>query len=212
MPKFPEPPGVDALRAIEPTVAVLKAGTLLWRVYFRRGQYPTTWSSFRFVGPTSARFDHHHVSTGPHQLQDRGILYAAEDGRTCLAEVFQERRIINIARGTPTLVGFVTQTKVLLLDLTGTFPTRAGASMVINTGARPRTRRWAQQFYAAYPNLAGFRYASSMHGNAPAMALNERANAAEIMPPRPIFHRALSDPSMWRILQGAAAEIGYELI
>ena len=74
--------------------------------------------------------------------------------------------------------------------------------MAINAGARPRARRWAQQFYQAYPDLAGLYYASSMHRNAAAVALNERALALGVMPVRPVFHRVLADPSMWRVLQG----------
>ncbi len=212
MPKFPEPPGVAVLRAIEPDIIPLEAGTVLWRVYFRRGRHPTTWSTFRFVGPANGRFDHHLIESGPLQLQQRGILYAALEGPTCLAEVFQDSRVIDTIRGEPALVGFVTQASVRLLDLTRTFPTRAGASMAINTGAKSRARRWALQFYEAYPDHAGILYASSMHGNSPAVALNERAKATAIVPTRPVFHRALSDLSIWRILQGVAAEIGYELL
>ena len=166
----------------------------------------------RFVGPCNGRFDHHQVQSPAQTLQDRGILYATLDGVTCLAEVFQQDRLIDTSRANPALVGFESEADLPLLDLTGSFPTRVGASMAINTGARPRARRWAQQFYQAYPDLVGLYYSSSMHRNAPAVAMNERALALDVMPVRPVFHRALADPSMWRILQGVWVELGYKLI
>ena len=39
---------------------------------------------------------------------------------------------------------------------------------------RPRARRWSQAIYAVYADAAGLWYASSMHANAPAVALYER--------------------------------------
>lgn len=212
MAKFPEPPPLATLYSVPAEITILVSGTILWRIYFRGGQYPTHWSTFRFVGPTDARFDHHTPSVDGVTLQDRGILYAALNGVTCIAEVFQQHRVIDTVRAAPALVGFVIQRDLSLLDLTNSFPTRIGASMAINTGARSRARRWAQRFYQAYPDIVGIRYPSSMHGNAPAVALNERAIPSEFLPERPIFHRLLADPSLWRILQGTAEELGYELV
>ena len=37
MPKFPDPPSVDVLRAIEPDLQLMAQGTILWRIYFRAG-------------------------------------------------------------------------------------------------------------------------------------------------------------------------------
>ncbi len=124
--------------------------------------------------------------------------------------MFQARRAIVTNMGEPWLVGFRLAEPVKLLDLTGSWPTRAGASMAINSGPRPRARRWSRAIYAAYVEAAGLWYASSMHANAPAVALYERAEAA--LPPTPVFHRALTDPALQVVLENAALDLGYALV
>lgn len=184
----------------------LARGTVLWRLYFRGGRHPTFWNIFRAFGPTSSRFDH---QIGPPRVQDRCVLYAAERGPACLAEVFQDTRVIDRLARDPWLAGFALQSPLLLLDLTGSWPTRAGASMAINTGPRPRAQRWSQVIYEAYPNGQGIYYPSSMYGNSPSVALYERALPA--LPPSPVFHRPLSDPALLPVLKRVALEIGYGL-
>jgi hypothetical protein len=205
LPKFPEPPA--DLAGVAPVEHRLPAGTVLSRVYFRGGPHPGDWRSMRAYGPVDVRFDHHEP---PARLQDRRVLYAALDATTCLAEVFQRRRSIDVARREPWLVGFGTRADVRLLDLTGVWPTRAGASMAINTGQRARARRWARAIYAAYPRLQGIYYPSSMHANRPAVALFERAELA--LPAAPLVNRALADPLLEPYLRRVAAELNYRLI
>lgn len=137
------------------------------------------------------------------------IFYCAEHGPTCLAEVFQDVRVIDRSARDPWLVGFSLVRDVALLDLTGTWPTRAGASMAINSGPRPRAQRWSQAIYEAYPDLEGIYYPSSMHANRPAIALYERALTA--LPRAPVFHRPLADPALLSVLRHAARELGYGL-
>lgn len=206
MSKFPEPPAVEALAAIGPEVRTLAPGTELWRIYFRGGRHPTTWKAFRFYGPTPSRFDHH---LPPPRVQVRGILYAALHGITCLAEVFQENRLIDRSKSQPWIVALRLDQALHLLDLTGTWPTRAGASMAISTGNRPRAQRWSQAIYETYPDLHGLYYPSSMHANSPSLMLSERARA--ILPTKPSFHRALDDPTILPLLRAAAEMLGYGL-
>ena len=197
MAKLPAPPaGGLALPAITTTLAV---GTILWRIYSTGGAHPATWSGLRFFGPTHARFDHHDP---PAAVQAKGILYAARAPLTCFAEFFQATRTIDRGRGVPWLVGFELARAVVVLDLTGLWPTRAGASMAINSGQRPRARQWSRAIYAAYANVGGLLYASSMHSNQPAVALYERAQGA--LPGAPVFNRALADPALHPRLAGAA--------
>lgn len=184
-------------------------GRMVWRIYFRGGNHPTTWSEFRHVGPLDTRFDHH-LGDQPTN-QDRAVMYTADDPVTCFAEVFQKTRVINRWHKEPWLVGFAVAAAIDLLDLTGSFATRAGASMGLMTGARSVSRQWAQGFYDAYPALAGLCYPSSMHANQPAMVLTERAHALSIIPAHPSFHRALSDPAILTILKNAARSVGYVL-
>ena len=207
MPKFPKPPPVARLARIRPDIRTLSAGSQLWRVYFQGGRYPTFWDAFRSYGPTSSRFDHH---LPPPKTQQRSLLYGALAGPTCLAEVFQQTRVIDRSAANPWLVGFDLARSLDLLDLTGTWPTRAGASMAISTGPRPRARLWARAIYDAYPNLEGLYYPSSMHANRPSVALFERAVGA--MPTTPVIHRALLDPALLSALRQAAGSLGYGLV
>ncbi len=206
MPKFPEPPTAEELADTAPERRVLPAGATCWRVYFRGGNHPTFWDTFRSYGPTAGRFDHH---LPPSSAQQRSIFYGAAQGQTCLAEVFQDSRIIDRKARKPWLVGFHTRRDLTLLDLTGVWPTRAGASMVISSGPRPRAQRWSRAIYAAYPEIEGLYYPSSMAANRPAFALYERAIAA--IPKSPAFHRPLSDPTLLTLLRNAARDLGYVL-
>jgi RES domain-containing protein len=204
MAKFPDPP---ASLTVPATVRGLRAGTWLWRVYAAAGAHPATWNGFRFWGPAQSRFDHHDP---PPRAQPKGILYAAVEPRTCLAEVFQATRIVDRAANAPWLVGFKTTRALSLLDLTGTWPTKAGASMAVNTGPRPRAQKWSRAIYAAYPRIDGLLYPSSMNANKRAVALYERA--ANALPTTPALHRALSDPSLFSRLNAAATVLGYGLV
>jgi hypothetical protein len=50
-----------------------------------------------------------------------------------------------------------------------------------------------------------------MHANEPAVVLNDRAEAAEVLPAVPAFHRALADPALLTVLRNAARALGYLL-
>jgi hypothetical protein len=211
LPKFPNPPAAQALAAITPDLHRLPAGTTLWRVYFRGGPHPGRWDLFRDLGPTTARFDHHLADPdGRPQVQALAIQYAALDGITPLAEVFQDTRVIDRQARRPWLVAYALTAELILLDLTGTYPTRAGASMLIGCGSRPRARAWSRAFHAAYPQVQGLSYGSCLHANRPSLALYERSQGA--VPASPLLHRALSDAALKLTLRNAAAQLGYMLI
>ena len=82
--------------------------------------------------------------------------------------------------------------------------------MAINSGQRARARRWSRAVYDAYPAIDGLLYASSMDGNKPAVALYERA--ADALPARPVFHRALADAAMASVVSEAAAEFNFAVV
>lgn len=210
MPKLPNPPGLEKLKSIGPEIVVLSAGTLLFRIYFRGGEHPGRWDEFRSFGPlASARLDHH-PDEEPRLHEAYGILYAASEIKTCVAEVFQEKRTVDPRAREPWLAGFSLSEELTLLDLTGGWPTRAGASMNINSGPRPKSRRWSRAIYAAYPEVTGLLYASSMHANQPAAALYERA--AKAIPDTLDLHVPLSHPGLTGGLEQMAEELGYDLL
>ena len=210
MAKFPEPPGLAELRTLGVANGerrVLTAGTTVWRVYLQGGPHPGKWNELRAWGPTNARFDHQSLPPGP---SDRKILYAAELGRACLAEVFQDTRTIDRTRRQPWIVAFQLTRDVSLLDLSGLWPTRAGASQAISTGPRRRAQRWSRRIYEAFPDIEGLCYPSSMCGGEPVYALYERAENAVARTPR--IHRALADPALLTPLEEAARRIGYVVV
>jgi len=210
MAKFPRPPSTESIRSTPPQVKRLAKGTVLARVYFNAGAYPTRWDEFRRYGPTNARFDHHLPDAlGQAQLQQRSVLYCAGNGKTCLAEVFQQTRRIDRVRDAPWLAVFELRQPLRLLDLSAAYATRVGASMAINTGSRVRAREWALRFYEAFDDLQGIYYASSMHANQGAIALNDRALHAVADHPR--FNRALADDALLDVLKHAAVALGYGL-
>lgn len=213
MAKLPRPKGSIALPAATGRdIRTLDAGTTLARVYFVGGAHPTRWDVFRRYGPTLARFDHHLPDAGAGAVeQERSVLYAATDARTCLAEVFQHTRRIDRVRNAPWLAVFALRKPVRLLDLTGSYPTRCGASMAINSGPRAPARAWAQRFYDGHRDLHGLYYASSMHANQPAIVLNDRAVTISALPAHPQFNRALADDLLLDVLKHAAMDLGYGL-
>jgi hypothetical protein len=210
--EFPASAGASSLAQIEPTQYTVPLGTKLSRVYYTSSGHPLAWNEFRSFGPLSFRWDHHlpTAAGGPCE-QLRGIYYAAATATTCLAEVFQGTRRIDRVYQTPWLVVFKTQAPLSLLDLTGDFATRLGASMAIHGGSRQRARAWAQDLYAAFPTAQGIRYTSSTPGTVPAFALNERALRTELFPPHPEFHRALADDLLLDPLKHAAQALRFAL-
>lgn len=210
MAKFPRAKSAAAIRLIAPDIKPLVAGCVLARVYFTAGAHPTRWNEFRCYGPTNSRFDHHLAdASGRVRLQPRAVLYCAADATTCLAEVFQQTRRVDRVLNAPWLAVFELRQPLRLLDLSGAYATRVGASMAINTGSRVRAREWARSFHEAFDDLQGIYYPSSMHGNQGAVVLNERALPA--LPEHPRFNRALADDALLDVLKHAAVALGYGL-
>lgn len=212
MAKLPREPDKLKLAKLSPPIIKLKPDTLLWRIYFRGGDHPTLWNVFRHIGPLDVRFDHHLTVSSGSTLQNRGVLYAAVHGLTCFAEVFQRFRVIDRTYRDPWLVAFELANPTHLLDLTGSFPTKAGASMALMTGPRSVARTWSKAFYEAYPDIEGLYYPSSMHGNKPAIVFNERVLLRDALPPKPSFNRALIDNTVLTIVRNAARDIGYGML
>jgi len=210
MSKFPVPPGVAALRKIEPQTIALAANTPLARIYFAAGPHPSRWNQFRSFGSTAARQDHHlpNARNVPTE-QSRAVLYCAPDVDTCAAEGFQSTRRIDRTRNAPGLVVFTLRESVRLLDLRGVFATTIGASTAMHSGSRDSARAWARELYDAYSDIQGFHYGSSMNGHAPAIVLNDRAQRA--IPEEPQLHRALNDDMLVEVLQRIAVRLSYGL-
>lgn len=210
MAKLPAPPSVAHLQTLHYPTKKLDTGDVLARISFLGGSRPARWNEFRYWGPAGSRFDHHLRDAGgkPH-LQKRGVLYAAETAQTCLAEVFQETRVVDVHNRLPYLAVWRLAAELVLLDLTGAFATRLGASTAIHSGPRARARSWAAALYDAYPDLDGIAYCSSMNGNAVSYAFNERALNKKPFPPTPDSIRMLEDALIADLIDEAAEAVGY---
>ncbi len=206
--KLPPPPDATVLQARlrSEDIVTMSAGMRFWHIYKRGGAYPVQWSDFRHFGPIDARYDHHQP---PSRVQARGILYLATRIGTCVTEVFQATRDIDRTHNLPWLAAHEATRDVIVLDLTQAWPTRTGASMVINDGPRAITRQWSAAIYDAYPHVDGLLYASSMYKHEPCIALYERGR--DSLPRHPSLDRALSDPGLFDTLAAVADDMGYTL-
>ena len=199
----------------------LPAGTPFVRVH-RIDPHGTRWDTFRTYGPTPrARFDHQPPPPG--STSDRGILYLAGDAPTALVEAFAATRLIDRHDRRPWLTRFPIVRPLRLLDVGGTWPTRAGASQALATGDHPdRTQAWARAIHAQL-DVDGIRYPSSLRGHpgerrppeiplrlwGANIALFERA--ADALPARPTLHMALDHPGLSTILGRVALRYDYDL-
>ena len=184
----------------------LGRGTALWRIHPTAGPHVTPWDRLRHVGPTASRFDPQPPPLGP---SDRGVTYASLDVATVLAEAFQRTRVVDVHRRAPYLTGWTPARALSLLDLTGTWPVRNGASHVLTTGPKAVCRAWARAVDEQWPELDGLWTLSTMTGR-PTVALFTAA--ADAFPRRPAFSRPLSTPALQGALRLAAAEVGYRVL
>jgi hypothetical protein len=196
------------LSDLAPEIVHIPQGTLFWRVYRAGGPHPIAWSAFRTFGPVATgRFDHHEPP--PHDQADRGIYYAANDAATAIVEAFQDTRVIDRGTHEPWLVAFTIEADLSALDLTGAWPTRAGASQAIATGRRDVARGWSRAIWVAYTTVGALRYRSSMAGMAFNTAIYERAE--RLLPRQPALNLPLAHPGLAPDLSRIANRHGYGL-
>jgi hypothetical protein len=204
-PKAPRTPPEQLIR--EPHDIADYTGAL-WRLHRTEGEYVVAWNKLRTYGPLpSMRWDPH-PGTQPISGSE-GVLYAAADVETSLAEVYQTTRVIDTRAGAPTLTAWQPQRRLRLLDLSGTWLLRNTASAALLAAPRSICRRWARALYTTWPELDGLYVPSTLTGRPNIVLWNA---AADSIPAMPSFSRPLTHPLMWSITQAAAAEIGYRIL
>ena len=210
MPKLPRPPTAVSLRSTllaQTDIVAVAPHSTLWRIHRTVGTHVQPWNEIRRYGPLPGRrFEPHDP---PLREQDKSVLYVGLDTRTCVAEVFQTTRLVDRHTGTPYLTGMQLTRSVRLLDLSGDWPTRAGASQAINSGPRPRASDWARTIREAY-EIDGLWYPSSMHGGGMCAALFD--TAADALPAGPRVSVALAHPALAGPLARFADDLGYRLL
>lgn len=216
MSRLPQPPAPAALKKLlrphEDIVAV-HSGTRLVRVFAAAGAHLQRWNTFRTTGPLPhARFDPHppRPGGGPGQAKV-GVLYFGLSVQTSVAEVYQQTSIVDRSTRRPHVVVFQPRRTLRLLDLTGLWPTRAGASQEISAGAKDVTQAWARAIHAAFPDLDGLWYRSSMDSGDPAVCLWEPP-AADALPEHPDVLLPLDHPGLDLPLSRICDALNYTLL
>jgi RES domain-containing protein len=213
LPPPPDPADLAALLRPEDVVAVHTA-TRLVRVFAAGGVHRQRWNTFRHTGPLPhARFDPHPPGPtgGPTTTPDHSAVYFGLTARTSVAEVFQETSIVDRSTRRPHLVIFQPARTLSLLDLTGLWPTRAGASQEISAGPKKATQAWARAIRAAHPDLDGLWYRSSMDSGHPAVCLWDPP-AADALPAAPELLLPLDHPGLDLPLARICDKLNYTLL
>lgn len=152
------------------------------------------------------RWDPH--PAGQPSTHAEGILYTALDIATGLAEAYQLTRLIETRAGAPALTGWQPSRPLRLLDLSGTWLLRNGASTALLAAPRSTCRRWARAIHTNWPDIDGLHVPSTLTGRPNVVLWNPAVNS---LPTMPGFSRPLTHPLVWSIAQEAANEIGYRI-
>lgn len=216
MARLPLPPAravlVNELHRTEDVVAVHPA-TRLVRIFTAHGNHPQQWNTFRYTGPLPhGRFDPQPPKRGASVTDPaNGVLYFGLTVRTSVAEVFQTTSTIDRKSRGPRLVVVRPARTLRLLDLSGLWPTRVGASQEISSGPKKITQAWARAIRAAFSDLDGLWYRSSMDGGGPAICLWDPP-AGSALPADPDVLLPLDHPGLDVPLGRVCEELNYVMI
>lgn len=216
MARLPLPPSrsvlAHELRETEDIVAV-HPSTRLVRIFTARGNHPQRWDTFRYTGPLAhGRFDPQQPRrTEPVTDPRNGVLYFGLSVRTSIAEVYQTTSTVDRKTRGPHLVVVRPARTLRLLDLSGLWPTRVGASQEISSGPKKITQAWARAIRSTHPELDGLWYRSSMDSGAPAVCLWDPP-AGGALPSTPDVLLPLDHPGLDVPLSRVCEELNYLML
>ncbi|MGW3991950.1 RES family NAD+ phosphorylase [Amycolatopsis sp. NPDC004772] len=218
MGRLPQPPASavikSSLRADQDIVTVSRK-TRLVRIFTARGAHVQRWNTFRYVGPLPhGEFDPHPITPDSQvgTFPEHGVLYFSLSLQTSIAETFQVTSIVDRRGRSPHVAVFRPRRAVRLLDLTGLWPTRVGASQDIWVGAnKPLSQAWARTIREALPDIDGLWFRSSMDAGEPALCLWDPPGASCI-PSAPDLLLPLAHPSLDEPLARICEQLNYILI
>jgi hypothetical protein len=198
------PPDADSLRAHGSETKTLPAASVLWKIHSTSSAHVVPWNQLRTWGPVAtSRWDPHPLPPG--DCDPLGAAYLGEDVLTCLAEVFQQTRFVDVDLGDPYVTAFSTTRELVLADLTGDWLLSAGGSAQVAYGEKERTRAWARVIHEAWPDLDGVYAGSAMAGARKVVTLW----TADAIPSAPEFSTPLNSPAIIADIAAAAAQIRY---
>lgn len=185
---------------------------VLWRIHRTSGPYPASWDDFRSHGPLpSMRWDPHPEPVAEHDQYS--VLYTAYDLKTAAAEVFQQGRRIDTLTSAPYATSWSPARPLRLLDLTGSWPLRQGASHALLSAPKSSCRNWSRaicdEASAAGIALDGLEVRSTLTGERMAVLF---AGSGDAMPAAPAYTSPLDGPMIFTALHKVATEINYSII
>ncbi|MGH3518444.1 MAG: RES family NAD+ phosphorylase [Haloechinothrix sp.] len=217
MARLPLPPSAADLAAelrIDEDVVAIHPATRLVRIFTARGRHHQQWNTFRYTGPLPhGRFDPQlpQPDGSPATDPNHGVLYFSLSVRTSVAEVFQTTSTVDRSTRSPHLLVIRPARTLRLLDLTGLWPTRLGASQQISSGPKRITQVWARTIREAHPSLDGLWYRSSMDSGDPAICLWDPP-ARSAIPDYPDVLLPLDHPGLDLPLARVCNELNYLLL
>ncbi|GAB3582808.1 RES family NAD+ phosphorylase [Amycolatopsis endophytica] len=217
MARLPLPPSrAELLAALRPETDVVAVPPTrrLVRIFTAGGNHPQRWNTFRHTGPLPhGRFDPQPPRRDGRPADDpgNGVVYFGLTVRTSVAEVFQTTSLVDRRTRGPRLVVVRPTRSLRLLDLTGLWPTRVGASQEISSGPKKITQAWARAIRTAFTELDGLWYRSSMDGGHPALCLWDPP-AGDALPLAPDVLLPLDHPGLDVPLGRVCEELNYVLL
>lgn len=204
-PKVPRTPPAPLTRDDADVVA---EQPVLWRIHRTQGDHVLEWHRLRTYGPLPLM--RYEPQAPPPGEQVDGVMYAAADLATALAEVFQATRLIDPVSFAPSVTAWTPTRPLRLLDLTGTWALRNGAAHSLAHADRATCRAWARTIRTTWPDLDGLWAPSTMTSRPMVTLWNP---AADSFPARPAFSRPLAEPTLQTVIrQLAAVELGYRVL
>jgi hypothetical protein len=198
------PPPLDELLALGVETRSLPRDTVLWRIHQTSSTHALPWNRVRTWEPIpTARWDPHPLPAGEHA--PLGAAYLGRDVPTCLAEVFQLTRFVDVDAGAPYVTAFRSRTDVELADLTGEWLLKAGGSAQLVFQQKDRTQAWAHAIHAAWPHLGGLVAPSAVFGGHEVVSVWSTA----MFPPTPELSVPLNSPAVLSDIAVAAKQIGF---
>lgn len=196
-PRYPKRPTKPQAPLTRRDSDVLVEQPVLWRVHRTVGENVLAWSALRHWGPAvTMRFDPHPPPAGIHR--EIGVSYVALDLATAVVEVFQQQRVIDVAGGRPKATSWRPTRPLHLLDLTGDWALRNGASHSLVSGPRSTCRTWARAIAETWPDLDGLWSQSTLTGRT---NITLWTPAADSFPTNPDFSEYLDSAPLWAILR-----------